>query len=481
MRLEVRGACGDGRKSSNRHLVTGALPDVVTSLCHDIHNAGGRAWLVGGWVRDQLLTGTERSLSVDYDLEVYHLSITALQPLLAARGRVKRVGSCFSVLKLCCDQVEIDVALPRREQSSGDGHRDFSVVADPYMEPFEATCRRDFTMNAMMYDPLEGTLLDLHGGQRDIAQARLRHIGAGFGDDPLRPLRAVQFCARFNLLLADETAEVCRSMVPLAQALPVERVWQEWRKWALSRHPDAGLRALEVGGWLSCYPPLARLVGTPQDPRWHPEGDVWQHTVQVCAQAAAIATRDALSTRQRLVLLFAALCHDLGKPDTTRVDSAGVLRSRGHAVQGVESAHTLLSAVGAPGWLSAEVEPLVREHLVHLHGEPTPRAIRRLADRLQPSSIVMWERLIEADSSGRHPLPPSRAALGWLQLAQSLMVTERAPEAVVSGRWLLERGVREGVEVGVIVRAAWQAQLNGQITSSSDAELWWQEYLRANG
>jgi len=411
---------------------------MVIAICRAIADSGGRAWLVGGWVRDSLVAHAASSEPADYDLEVYGLSWRQLEEVAARFGQVITVGKQFAVLKLCCQGVDIDLVLPRSERSLGAGHRDFEVVADSQMRPQQASNRRDFTINAMLYDPLQQQLLDPHDGERDLAQGVLRHVGDAFIEDPLRPLRAMQLCARFNFVLADETAELCRSMVPMAEALPVERIWHEWRKWALADHPDAGLRALDESGWLACYPQLLPLADTPQNPRWHPEGDVWVHTIQVCKHAALVAQREGLTESQRLVLLFAGLCHDLGKPATTKRDEAGVLHSKGHAQEGLECTQAFLRVIGAPNGLQAQVEPLIREHLVHLNGKPTVRAVRRLACRLQPSSVAMWEHLVEADASGRFPHPVDRPAKPWLHLAQKIAVTERPPQPLVTGKWLLQ-------------------------------------------
>ncbi len=411
--------------------------------------------------------------SGDYDLEVYGLSPERLRTVAASFGQVALVGRQFAVFKLDGGGVCVDLALPRRERSSGAGHRDFVVEPDPGMAPEQAVLRRDFTINAMMFDPLRGRLLDLCGGQEDLRRGVLRHVGSAFVEDPLRPLRAMQFCARCDMRLAPESAGLCRGMVAMASALPVARVAQEWRKWALADHPDAGLRALRASGWLDCYPELAALCDTPQDPVWHPEGDVWRHTVQVCAVAARVARREELTEEDRLVLLLAALCHDLGKPATTVADAEGRWRSRGHAEAGIAPTRAFLAAIGAARAVTARVMPLVREHLVHLHGGPTPRAVRRLADRLQPASLAMWEHLIEADASGRAPNPPGRPGLPWLRLAQEMAVQRTPPKPVVSGKWLLARGVAPGPRVGALLREAWQRQLDGEITDEESAQRWW--------
>src|SRR5690606_20159385 len=154
--------------------------------------------------------------------------------------------------------------------------------------------RRDFTINAMALTP-EGELLDFYGGQQDLRDRVLRHPTLAFAEDPLRVLRGMQFAARFNMRLAPATAALCRTMLPEASTLAMERGWGEWRKWASrGRHLAAGLRVLEESGWLSLSPELVALVVCPQDPEWHPEVSVWLHTQFVCDMAAALAERDGL-------------------------------------------------------------------------------------------------------------------------------------------------------------------------------------------
>ncbi|RMH51988.1 MAG: HD domain-containing protein [Zetaproteobacteria bacterium] len=441
----------------------------LIALCRAIRSAGGSAWLVGGWVRDTLAGGD----SSDYDIEVFGLRADQLQRIAARFGRVLPVGRCFPVLKLEGADLRADLALPRREASTGPGHRDFAVAADPKMSPEEAAQRRDFTINAMMYDPIEDRLFDPFGGRADLRAGILRHVGPAFVEDPLRPLRAMQLAARLDLRLAPESADLCRTMVAESAALPEARIAGEWRKWATADHPEAGLRALRESGWIAAWPELARLPATPQEPRWHPEGDVWNHTVLCCAAAAAIARRDRLDAEARTVLLFAALCHDLGKPATTARGEDGLLHAHDHARAGLAPTGSLLTAIGAPRGVIERVVPLVREHLVHLHGDPTPRAVRRLADRLRPASLRDWERLIEADASGRAPHPPGRPALAWLRLAEALAVQRQPPKPIVTGKWLLAHGMTPGPEVGRLLRAAWQLQLDGVITDAASAETWW--------
>ncbi|MDQ6951705.1 MAG: HD domain-containing protein [Mariprofundales bacterium] len=460
------------------NLSTLPLPNALRTLCDRVHDAGGRAWLVGGWVRDGLLG----LASSDFDVEVYHLTAEQLCAIAESIGKVVLVGKQFGVFKLSCDTlddgpVNIDIALPRTERNRGKGHRGFSVQFAIDIAPSIAGLRRDFTINSMMFDPISHQLLDNHGGRDDLENRALRHVSTAFVEDPLRPLRAMQFCARFDLALAPETAVLCQRIASQCDQLPVERIWMEWRKWALSDYPAAGLAALKQSGWLHGYPQLLALPDCAQALRWHPEGDAWQHTQLVCNAAAAIANREALSEQKRMVLLFAALCHDLGKPATSKSDDQGIIRSHGHAEAGVGPASAFLRQIGAPSGLKAAVLPLVREHLVHLHGAPTPRAIRRLSARLQPVSMTQWEQLVEADASGRTPLPPDRPALPWLQQAEKMRIAQQPPSKIVTGSWLLAHGMVPGRQVGEAMRNGWQAQLDGDIDSLADAEQWWKQYI----
>ncbi len=450
------------------------LPDALLSVARTMDTAGGRAWLVGGCVRDLLLDITPK----DFDLEVYGLDAETLERTLAPLGRTQHVGKQFGVLKLWHRGLEIDVALPRCEKKNGHGHRGFSVHCDPAMQPARATLRRDFTINAMMLDLLNGELLALHNGRRDLEQHILRHVSPAFAEDPLRPLRGMQFAARFRLKLAPETAALCRRMLDEAHTLPASRIWIEWRKWSHAASPSYGLVALADSGWLALYPELTALQDCPQDPRWHPEGDVWRHTLQVVDQAAGIASRQQLSLSDREILLFAALCHDLGKPATTVRYENGRIGSPGHSEAGMPLTKSFLQRIHAPRRMAQYVLPMVHDHITHLHGEATPRAVRRLAHRLQPATIELWEMLVEADASGRAPAAPSRPALNWLQMAMDMQQHRNSPSPILSGRLLMKLGLEPGPAMGRLLKQAYQAQLDGVFHDENTALDWCREQLR---
>ncbi|MDX8395145.1 MAG: HD domain-containing protein, partial [Mariprofundaceae bacterium] len=389
------------------HLDLTQLPTPLLTLCQHIQHLNGKAWLVGGCVRDLMLDQTPN----DYDIEVFGFEMSVLQSTLNQLGRTELVGQQFGVLKLWMAGFVFDVALPRSEIKSGPGHKGFDVTPDPFISEYNASLRRDFSINAMMFDPLSNTLLDHHDGVKDLKNRILRHVSPAFSEDPLRPLRAMQFAARFQLQLHPQTDVLCSTLIEEASSLPKERIWTEWQKWSHAPYPSYGLKALRDSDWLSLYPGIEDLVDCPQSPDWHPEGDVWNHTLQVCDQAASVAMRYQLDSQTTEILVFAALCHDLGKPESTTVDQAGHIRSLGHSQSGVPIAIHLLDQIAAPRRFAPHIAALVAEHITHINGEPTPRAVRRLSHRLEPVNIELWEMLVEADASGRAPAPASRPAL----------------------------------------------------------------------
>jgi len=449
-----------------------ALPASLHTLCRQINHAGGHAWLVGGCVRDLVLDIQPK----DFDVEVYGLQSDKLKSILNTLGRTEYVGRHFGVYKLWMDQMEIDVALPRSESKSGIGHRGFDIVIDPNLPPEKAVLRRDFSMNAMMFDPLDHHLIDFHNGIKDIKNKLLRHISNAFSEDPLRPLRAMQFAARFCFTLDHRTAALCKGMLTEADTLSIERVWGEWQKWSHATFPSCGLQVLRDSGWLALYPELQALIGCQQSPRWHPEGDVWTHTLQVCDQAAEIAVRNNLDNTTTEHLLFAALCHDFGKPLCSARGKSGEICSPGHSEAGIDPAKQFLRNIGAPSRLFEYIHPLVLDHITHLHGQPTPRAVRRLSHRLEPANIELWEMLVEADASGRSPAPVSRPGLPWLKQATEMNHHRSGPDAIVTGKLLLKLGMAPGPDMGMFIKKAYTAQLEGLFDDEPSALMWLQHH-----
>ncbi|MDQ7006218.1 MAG: hypothetical protein Q9Q40_03210 [Acidobacteriota bacterium] len=453
--------------------MTPRLTPLARRVVEIVAARGGRAIVVGGAVRDALL-GLD---SKDLDLEIYGMEAAALeQELLAAGIKVNAVGRSFGVFKVGdADEGTVDLSLPRRDSRRGRGHRGFVVTPDPRMSFAEAASRRDFTINAMGYDPLRGVWLDPWGGREDLRAGRLRHVGPAFVEDPLRVLRGFQLAARFDLEVDPATVELCRSMRDEAGTLAAERIWVEWAKWAeRSERPSRGLEFLRLCGWIQLYPELEALVDCPQDPQWHPEGDVWVHTLLTCDAAVAVARREALRAEERLVLVLAALVHDLGKPETTTIDGTRV-RSRGHG-EAVATFETFLGRIDAPRRLRRRVIILCRRHLDHLGFQGSRRAVRRLSRALaeEGESIEALVRLIEADHSARPPLPGGcpPSAREMLEVARAIEVTRAAPRPLLMGRHLVALGLEPGPEIGRWVEAAYQAQMDEAFDDLDGALAW---------
>jgi len=450
------------------------IPASVIETCNHLHQMGGTAYLVGGALRDLMLGLTPK----DFDIEVYDIAENDLLKHLGHLGKTETVGKQFGVIKLWRDGQEIDIALPRREIKTEPGHRGFDVMPDHNLSPETASLRRDFTINAMMFDPIANTLLDFHQGAEHLNLGILKHVSPAFAEDPLRVLRGMQFAARFKLKLDPETATLCHTLLCEAETLPASRIWIEWQKWCHADHPSYGLQALRDSGWVTLYPELEAMIDCPQDRRWHPEGDVWVHTLQVVDQATSIAKRYQWVGEQREHLLLAALCHDLGKPVCTFTDDHGVIRSPGHSHEGVADSHRFLKKIFAPKKVSQMILPIVQEHMTHMHGDPTPRAVRHLAHRLAPATIELWEALVEADASGRSPAPASRPAKEWLKKAMEMLYHQQKPKPMITGKMVMNQGVPEGPGLGGILDSAYQAQIEGEFHDVDSAQLWLKDYLQ---
>jgi tRNA nucleotidyltransferase (CCA-adding enzyme) len=464
--------------------VTLSLPDALLVALRALRPVG-RPRLVGGCVRDALLG----LAPTDFDVEVAGLSFDTLHARLAPLGATDVVGRSFGVIKWRRDGVTYDFSLPRRESKTGAGHRGFRVHPDPQLSDAEAAARRDFTLNAIAWDPFTAQLIDPLDGAADLRAGILRHVGPAFVEDPLRVLRGMQLAARFNFTLAPETAALSRSIASAYAELPVERVWGEWDKWATAAiRPSRGLEVLEATGWLQHFPEIAVLRGTPQEPEWHPEGDVFVHTGHCLDALVSGEAWPKLPAARRRQLSFAVLAHDFGKPATTeQAERQGRRRwiSHGHEAAGVPPTERFLRRIGAPLDLAPLVTPLVRHHLAHLHaaeGPPGDRSVRRLARRLAPATIDDLGEVMLADSRGRPPLrsPETEAAIAELRRrAADLRIADTAPRPLLQGRHLIAAGLPPGPAFAPLLREAFEAQLDGVFDDEEGARRWLDFRLRA--
>ena len=398
---------------------------------------GGRALLVGGFVRDELLGLAPK----DGDIEVYGLEPPVLRETLSKLGRVGAVGESFRVYKLVWHQGgerhELDVSIPRRDHKVGAGHRGFEVEGDPYATVEDAARRRDFTINAILRDPLTGEILDPFGGRADLTARLLRVVDAHhFAEDSLRVLRAIQFAARFELQIDPATAELCRS-VPLDD-LPSERIWGEWEKWLLrAERPSYGLWAgQDLGVFERIYPPLAAAV--------HRSGPV-----MASALDAAVAQSEGLVAPLRLALMLAVLGSHLGARATDgllTILNVHKMRAEG---RGYDVRQKTLQLV------------TVRKSIPDFHRRApvADRELRFFSARIEPRLALRLAR-----SRGQMD-----ASIWFESEMTRLGVLDGPPEPWILGRHLLELGASPGPRVGEIVSAIYLRQLAGELEDPAAA------------
>lgn len=492
-------------------------PNLITidgttmAMLHAIRDAGGRPLVVGGAVRDALMGSTN---SKDFDVEVFGITADTLKNTLSRFGKVDEVGESFAVIKVNVGGVDFDFNLPRRDSKTGRGNGGFEVEVDHTMTVEDAARRRDFTINSVSFDPFTGEIINPFGGVEDIHNRILRPTSGHFVEDPLRILRGFQFVARFGLTWTDEVEAFGQQLKGEFDALPRERVREEWVKWALKgTHPGLGLKFLRAVGWMDFFPEVAALVGVPQDPIWHSEGDVWEHTCHVCDAMAFQCDRDGISGETRLALMFGALCHDFGKASNTWLMPAGEKwfklhhtglsgvvarklakfawkkwmgewrwRSPGHDQSGETPAREFMwrlfcdDAQKRESGLVNRVVVLVKTHMRHIGLHVNARTVRRLAVAVPLNDMA---QVVNADSNGR-PFNAEKwcanpVMVAILDKAEELAVKDNQPVPLLQGRHLIQIGMKPGVAFGGILKAAFEAQLDGEFDSVDGGVEWLME------
>lgn len=452
-------------------------PEALKQLLNQLYQAGLRPVIVGGAVRDFYL-----GLPIkEWDIEVFGpIDIQELHQKLLTFAPCQVVGKAFGVIKI--PSLNADFSLPRTEEKQGPGHRGFSVMVSGEI-PFKvAASRRDFTINSMGICPITNELHDPFGGLADLHQSVLRHVGEAFCEDPLRVLRAVQFSARFNFQVAQETREICQSMAMSLFELPKERLWGEFKKWLLAPFPGRGLRTAREIYALHVFPELAALIDIPQDAQFHPEGDAWEHTILVLDAMVAQKTGDL---HIDLILMMAALCHDIGKPNTTRyLEKNGEWhwRSRRHDQVGGKVTRRFLRRLINEEALIDHIVSLVKNHMNPFQlwqSKADDSAILRLSTRV---NIEWLCRLVLADSNGRKNLESERIGrevVAWLlEKSERLQVLNGPPTPLISGKDVVALGIQPGPDVGEFLTAIFNQQLKGKLTTREDALAYLEKKLK---
>lgn len=449
------------------------LPPPLMQLVEYLSQHGIQPILVGGFVRD---TFTHHP-TYDVDIELYGVtSIESLETLLRPFGKLGLFGKSFGVLKLSYGGYSIDFSPPRTESKHGFGHKGFEMAWFSSLDFTAAARRRDFTINAIGYDPITCTLLDPYGGVNDLQHKRLKCVDPDtFIDDPLRVLRAVQFVARYELTCDQNLLVLCRKMIEQGalEELPKERIFEEFKKlFLLSERPSIGMQLLQEIGGLQFFTPLDRLETTPQDPQSHPEGSVWNHML-IALDTMASMRRG--KWQEDMVLMLSALLHDIGKPETT-ITVEGVLNAPKHAEIGVGIARDWLNRITEDKNLIARVLPLIR-----YHGWPRKLYRSRANDSeiLHLSTHVCIEDLIriaKADFFGRAftGTEPERFEAGeWLhERASALGVLREPPPPLLMGRDLIALGLSPSESFKSILERGYNAQLDQLFATHEEALEW---------
>ncbi|RUM69518.1 MAG: CCA tRNA nucleotidyltransferase [Sulfurovum sp.] len=448
------------------------LPKIIYTISQKLKEENAKA------IRDHFL-----GLQIkDYDIEVYGLnSIEELEKILAQYGSVNLVGKSFGVLKFQYDGEEYDFSFPRTEQKIGSGHRGFDVSIDGAMSFKEASKRRDFTINAMGYDVEEEKFIDPYNGKIDIEKRLLRHIDdETFIEDPLRVYRAIQFCSRFGYTLADKSFELCKNMVSkgMLEELAKERIYVEFTKLLLkSPKPSVGFELMRKLGVLCYFPELQSLIDVPQPPKWHPEGDVWIHTMMAVDAMVALLGSDE---KQNLRYLFAILCHDFGKATHTTIEKGGRIRAIGHEKAGVEPTRKFLYRITNEHEFIASILPLVEHHLKPSHfyiDKSRDKAFRKLATKVNIEELVIVARADFLGRTTKESLSGIYSAGDWMiERAKNLKVNNRPLENLLQGRDLIALGLEPSSQFKEILDIVYNLQLEGFISKKEEAL----EYIQIN-
>lgn len=476
--------CGALRPATGVHRCPGpADPTALLGLAtpavaalEALRQVGSPVVVVGGAVRDALLRESGRTVPTgaasDVDVEVYGTDLDTVTAALREIGAVVvRAGTRFEVLRVVLDGTNLDVA----------------TVASPLGDASFASAAacRDVTVDAVAWDPMTNEYVDAFGGIDDAVAGVLRHTSDRFGDDPLRVLRAVQLVARFGLTVDAGTIALARTLVDRFPEVARDRVWPEIRKAVHGDYLSAALEVLHDTGWDVHLPELAALRDVPQDPHWHPEGPVHVHAGLAGDAAARACSEDGVRGDDRVVVVLAAVLHDLGKAGSgTQVSWEGGtrrIRSLGHEVAGAVAARDLLRRLGTPRAVVERVVPLVREHMVVHSGAgapPSVAATRRLLRRLGGTlaDAEAWARVCEADSRGRGPASGPSSAWAWFAVMLRDAPTRRRG-GLLSGRDLLDAGLPPGPRFREVLAAAADAEDDGVFTDVGGAREWLVTFL----
>ena len=440
------------------------LPEILEDILKDLQEIGATPIIVGGSVRDFFLNIPVK----DYDIEIFGIdSLETIQKSLEKFASVKMVGKSFGVLTLRVNEYDFDFALPRIEKKIGNTHQDFEIITNANLSFKEAAIRRDFTINAIGYDFCTKDFLDPFNGINDLKNRVLKYIDdKTFIEDSLRVYRAIQFSARFDFSLDEKTFELCKKIVQNNELhfLPKERIYEEFKKLFLkSSKPSIGFELLKDLGVLKYFPELKALISCVQDPIYHPEGDVWIHTMMCLDELSRILKEENIVDEYRkLYLFYAILCHDFGKPFCTK-EINGKITSHKHESLGIEPTISFLSKLTNEKKFIEIVSSLVKNHLIPFQlyfAESSLKAIKRLSLKVNIEDLCL---VCLADCLGR-TIPDKekcpKATFWVLNKAKELDIHNEPIKAIVQGRDLIELGFKPSDKFKEILEFAFDLQID---------------------
>ena len=443
----------------------------ISEIINAIVQIGGTPFMVGGCVRDTFLGENPK----DIDIEVYGVSYESLNGVLERFGKTDLIGVSFGIIKLTTHTGEAyDFSLPRLDSKNGVGHKGFSVEVNKDLSLKEASARRDFTINSMSINMVTGELVDYYDGKNDLRCAWLHPTSEAFVEDPLRLLRGLQFSARFNMAASAYLIALSRSeeLRKDFNFLPSSRIWGEWEKWIhKGAHYSKSLKYL-MYILPFAYPDIADLAGVLQEPEWHPEGNVLVHTGFVLDYMGRYCVEHEITGDRRAILILAALCHDFGKLTHTQFED-GRIKSKGHEGASESFARKFLAQIGCP---LRFVEPIIGLVINHMaaYGRQSEKSVRKLAFRLSNYNTCIADLaiLIEADKSGRPPLPQGQpeSVTQMLQLSANERCRNGKQAPLISGGAIMDMGY-EGPIIGKIQKRLYEMQINGSFTTA-ETGLW---------
>jgi len=459
----------------------------LLEIVRDIEAAGGHCYLAGGAVRDFMYHATHTPIvdsdnkgytAKDIDVEVYRLPANRLAEVLAKHGEVlDNCGKSFSVMKMRIGDIDYDFSLPRKETKVCAGHRGVLVNADPDMSTLQACRRRNFTINSALLrlcadHPMDpGNLVDHFGARDHIRNKVLKPVDKDtYPEDPLRNLIGLQQSIRFGFRPVEDDHDIYKQCQKEFHTLSDERIWGEWEKLLeKGKYFDLLFTSMRTLHLDTAYPELYKLSMTPQDPIYHPEGDVGTHSALAARWASDYCDANGITGRDKVILVLAALIHDIGKLSTTEYTEEGRITSKGHADSAFKNDASpgfgVLTSMRCPNYIAAYVIPLVREHMVHVGGKLSKAGVRRVAHRLCPASLEQLDIIIQADHNARPPLDNTHPCPELLGYGMEMGCSKSGPVPLMGGRHLIQIGIKPGPLMGEILKALYEKQLDGEFFS----------------